>query len=126
MSGRDSCCPRPTNYMLQCSLQLDPQAALTITMRQQPDGSGGYNFVLRPKSQEAELNGPGFRYNRRCTLDTGKPIKFQAFVQGTIIECFVNDQFAYTCRAYNFPKGSLGLKVEGGKAKVLELAVKTP
>jgi hypothetical protein len=111
--------------MLQCSIQLDPQATLTIDMRHQPDGNGGYNFVLRPKSQEAELGGPGFRYARRCTLDASKPIKFQAFVQGTIIECFVNDQFAYTCRAYNFTKGSLGLNVTGGKAKVLELAVKT-
>ena len=99
--------PIPDHYMLQCRIQLDPQATLTITMRQQADGNGGYNFVLRPKSQEAELNGPGFRYARRCTLDTSKPIKFQAFVQGTIIECFVNDQFAYTCRAYNFPKAHL-------------------
>jgi sucrose-6-phosphate hydrolase SacC (GH32 family) len=117
--------PVPDHYMLQCNLQLDPQAIFTITMRQQANGADGYHFVLRPKTQEAELNGPGFCYKRRCTLDTNKPIKFQAFVQGTILECFVNDQFAYTCRAYNFPKGAIGLKVEDGKAKVLELTVKT-
>ena len=120
--------PSPDHYMLECSVLLDPQATLTITMRQQPNGVDGYNFVLRPKCQEAELGSPGlpgFRYTRRCTLDTDKPIKFQAFVQGTIIECFVNDQFAYSCRAYNYPKGTLGLKVEDGKAKVLQLAVKT-
>jgi hypothetical protein len=111
--------------MLQCQMQLDPEATLTITMRQQADGTGGYNFVLRPKTQRAELNGSGFCYDRRCTLDTGKPIKFQAFVQGTIIECFINDQFAYTCRAYNYPKGLLGFKVEGGQAQVLKLNVKT-
>ena len=117
--------PTPANYMLQCKLRLDPQAALSIVMRRQADGGGGYSFVLRPKSQEAELNGPGFRYNRRCTLDAARPITFQAFVQGTILECFVNDQFAYTCRAYNFPQGSLALSVAGGKAQVLELAIKT-
>lgn len=115
----------PDHYMLQCQIRLDPQAPLTITMRQQADGTGGYHFVMRPKSQEAELNGPGFRYNRPCTFDTGKPVKFQAFVQGTIIECFVNDQFAYTCRAYTYPKGSLGFKVERGQAQVLRLEVKT-
>jgi sucrose-6-phosphate hydrolase SacC (GH32 family) len=122
----DSACvvPTPDHYMLQSLVQLDSEAMLTITMRQQADG-GGYNFVMRAKEQEAELNGPGFSYKRHCTIDTGKPIKFQAFVQGTIIECFINDQFAYTSRAYNFARGSLGLKVEGGKAKVLELAVKT-
>lgn len=123
----DSACvvATPDHYMLQCLVQLEPQAALTITMRQQPDGSGGYGFVIRPKNNEAGLDGPGFSYTRPCVVDTSKPVKFQAFVQGTIIECFINDQFAYTSRAYNFPRGSLGLKVEGGKAKVLELAVKT-
>lgn len=116
----------PDHYMLQCRIRIDPEAALKITMRQQTDGTGGYHFVMRAKNQEAELNGPGFRYNRRCTLDTAKPIKFQAFVQGTIIECFINDQFAYTCRAYNYSRGSLGFQVEGGGAQVLELEIMTP
>lgn len=117
--------PVPEHYMLQCELQLDPQATFAITMRQQANGTDGYHFVLQPKTQEAELNGPGFRYNRRCTIDTRKPIRFQAFVQGAIIECFVNDQFAYTSRAYNYAKGQLGLKAENGNAKLLKLSVKT-
>ena len=116
--------PSPDNYMLECHVQLDPQATLTIGMREQSDGKGGYRFILRPKSQEAELTGPGFRYNRRCTLDASKPIKFQAFVQGSIIECFVNDQFAYTSRTYNYPKGALTFKVENGNANLLDLSVK--
>lgn len=115
----------PDHYMLQCDLQLDSQSVCTITMRQQADGLAGYHLVLRPKTQEAELNGPGFSYKRRCTLDASKPIKVQAFVQGTIIECFINDQFAYTCRAYNHSSGELGLKIEDGEAKVLHLTVKT-
>ena len=116
--------PSPDNYMLECLVQMDQQAALTIGMREQTDGKGGYHFILRPKSQEAELTGPGFRYTRRCTLDASKPIKLQAFVQGNILECFVNDQFAYTSRAYNYPKGALTLKVEGGNAKLLDLSVR--
>lgn len=123
--GAELTLPTPDHYMLQCSIQLDPQATTTITMRRQPDGTGGYNFVMRPASQEAELNGPGFCYKRPCTLDTAKPIKFQAFVQGTILECFVGDQFAYTSRAYNFSQGSLAFKVDGGISSILELAVKT-
>jgi sucrose-6-phosphate hydrolase SacC (GH32 family) len=117
--------PVPDHYMLQVELQLDSQATLTIAMRQQANGSEGYRFVLRARTQEAELNGPGFCYRRRCPIDTSKPIRFQAFVQGTIIECFINDQFAYTSRAYDYRTGLLGLKAEGGKAKVLQLAVKT-
>jgi len=114
----------PANYMLQCSVQLDPQATLAINMRQQPGPSGGYTLNLHPKSQEADLSGPGFRENRRCALDTGKPFKVQAFVEGSIIECFINDQVAVTCRAQHFPKGVLRFKVDGGKAEVLELKVK--
>ena len=60
-----------------------------------------------------------------CPLDAGKPIIFQAFVQDSTIECFVNDQYAFTFGAKNYPKCSLGFKVDGGKAEVLELTVKT-
>ena len=112
----------PDNYMLRCRVQLDPQATLSITMRELPDAPGGYTLNLRPKTQEADLSGPGFRENRRCTLDPSKPIKIQAFVQDSIIECFVNDQVALTCRARTYPKGVLRFKVQGGKAEVLELA----
>jgi sucrose-6-phosphate hydrolase SacC (GH32 family) len=117
--------PVPDHYMLQCELQLDPQASFAITLRQQANGTDGYHFVLNPKTQEAELNGPGFCYRRRCPINTSKPVMFQAFVQGTIIECFVNDQFAYTSRAYNYGQGQLGLSAMNGKVKLLTLRVKT-
>jgi beta-fructofuranosidase len=115
----------PDHYMLECELQLDSAAETTITLRQQDNKTDGYHFVFHPKTQEAELNGPGFCYKRRCTLDTSKPTKFQAFVQGTILECFVNDQFAFTSRAYNFSKGTVGLRANNGQAKVLHLEITT-
>jgi sucrose-6-phosphate hydrolase SacC (GH32 family) len=117
--------PTPNNYMLQCSVQMAPQAELTIVMRQQPDGGDFRSFVLRPKHQDVNFGGPGGRESRRCPLDAGKPIKLQAFVQDSTIECFVNDQYAFTFGAKNYPKCSLSFKVDGGKAEVLELMVKT-
>ena len=54
-----------------------------------------------------------------------KPITVQAFVQGAIIECFINRQFAFTCRAYDYSKGDLSLEVAGGQMKILDLTVKT-
>ena len=48
-----------------------------------------------------------------------------AFVQGDIIECFINNAFAFSCRAYNTRSGRLGLHIFGGKAQVQELSVKT-
>jgi beta-fructofuranosidase len=116
----------PDNYMLEAGLRLDPAAQLTLVMREQPHTAEGYRLVLRPRKMEAEINGPGFAWPRRIGLDATKPIKIQAFVQGTIIETFINDQYAFSCRAYNYRAGKLGLNISGGKAQVTSLTVKVP
>jgi hypothetical protein len=41
-----------------------------------------------------------------------------------MIETFINDQYALSCRAYDYPTGKLGLAVRGGGVKVLELKAK--
>jgi len=46
-------------------------------------------------------------------------------VQGAIVECFINGQFSFTCRAYDYSKGDLSLEVAGGQMKILDLSVKT-
>ena len=109
--------------MLQCTLQLDPKATFTLVMREQADGSG-YKLTLRPAAGEAEIAGPAFRHPRRIQLDATKPIKIQAFVQGTMIETFINDAWALSCRGYDCRKGKLGLNVSGGSVRVLDLSVK--
>ncbi len=116
----------PDNYMIQCTLRVDPAAEFTLVMREQPRTGDGYRLVLRPGKMEAEINGPGFAWPRRIGLDATKPITIQAFVQGTIIETFINDQYAFSCRAYNFRTGKLGLNVSGGQAQVTSLTVKVP
>jgi beta-fructofuranosidase len=117
--------PAPANYMLTCKVRLEPGAAFVLTFREQDALDAGYRLILRPALKEAEIMGPGFRFPRRCPLDASKPLTVRAFVQGTIIECFVNDAFAFSARAYNFREGKLGLAVEGGRAEVLALQVRT-
>jgi sucrose-6-phosphate hydrolase SacC (GH32 family) len=114
----------PDDYMLQCTVQLDPAATLTVKMRQQPDNTG-YPFVVSPKNQEASISRAQHRFARKVELDATKPITVQAFVQGAIIECFINGQEAFTCRAYDYSKGGLSLEVAGGQMKILDLTVKT-
>ena len=82
-------------------------------------------LTLRPALGEAEISGPGFAWPRKIALDATMPIKIQAFVQGTIIEAFVNDQYAFTCRAYDYSQGGLSLEIVGGQMKILDLKVKT-
>jgi sucrose-6-phosphate hydrolase SacC (GH32 family) len=115
----------PDNYMLQCKVQLDAQAKFSLAMREQDRDGAAYRLTLRPGMQEAEISSPAFRFPRKIAVDATQPITIQAFVQGNIIECFIGDAFAFSCRAYDYRKGKLGLNVSGGKVKVLDLTVKT-
>ena len=113
------------DYMLQCVVRLDPQAELTVVLRQQDTTGAGYRLILRPRIGQVELQRGTSRFARPVELDTSKPITLQAFVQDSIVECFINDRQALTCRAYDYRQGKLGLSVTGGKAQVLELKIKT-
>jgi len=114
----------PNDYMLRCTVQLDPEAVLTLRMRQQQDGAG-YPLVVDPKKQEVGLSRGKSRFARGVELDAAEPIAIQAFVQGSIIECFIDDRFAFTLREYDYSKGELGFEVTGGSAKILDLTVRT-
>jgi beta-fructofuranosidase len=114
----------PDDYMLQSSIQLESAATLTVIMRRQQEGTG-YPLVINPKNQTASISRAQFHFGRTIELDAAKPITVQAFVQGTIIECFINNQFSFTCRTYDYSKGGLRLNVEGGGVRVLDLEVKT-
>jgi len=113
----------PDNYLMRCTVQLEGQAELTLALREQPGGGQGYQLVLRPAKQEAQISGRTFCQRRNIDLDASRPIAITAFVQGTIIECFVNDAYAFSCRAYDCPNGRGGLSVSGGQARLLKLSV---
>ena len=116
----------PADFMLQAGFQLDPDATLVVGFRRQPDKpASGYRLTIRPKNQEIEIAGSRYVYARRCPLDASKPIQVQAFVDGSILECFVNDAYAFTMRGYDFPEGKLSLDVSNGSMRILELKVKT-
>ncbi len=115
----------PDDYMMQGSFQLDPEATLTVTMRQQKEDGAGYPLVISPKTQEVTISRAGNRFGRGIELDASKPITVQAFVQGAILECFINGKEAFTCRAYDHSTGGLSFAGAGGQMTILDLAVKT-
>lgn len=115
----------PGNYMLQCTVRLDPGATLTIGFREQENQQQApYKLHIRPRSQEVEIEAPGMVFPRKCSLDASKPIDVQAFVQGSIIECFVDNAHAFTIRGYDYPQGKLSFDVTNGSVKILDLKVK--
>ena len=82
-------------------------------------------MALLPGKGQLSLVGPGIKRTRPCLIDTSKPVKIQAFVQGRLIECFINDQFAQTCRVPRYAAGKLALSLDGGEVEVVKLLVNT-
>lgn len=54
------------------------------------------------------------------TLNTAAPIRFHVFVDGSVVEIFINDQYAFTTRIFPSKKNSDQLEIfsEGGGIKV--------
>ncbi len=116
----------PPDYLLQCSLVLDPVAVARITLRDTGSPGSGYQLTLDPGAQQAEIRGATFRFARKCPIDARQPVTLTAFVQGSIIECFINDAYAFSCRAYHDRRGKLTFGVDGGNLQVRDLRVRTP
>jgi beta-fructofuranosidase len=95
----------PANYLLRCRVQLPPRGSFALGFREQAAADTGYRLTMRPETQEAEISSPAFRFPRRILLDATRPVLIEAFVQGDIIECFINHAFAFSCRAYNYRTG---------------------
>ena len=110
--------------MLRCKVDLAAGAALGVRFRVPDTGDGGYRLLVRPAENLISLSSPAFRYERHCPLDDkGGSVDVQAFVQGTIIECFVDGAYAYSCRAYDFGSGALELETVGGSGTIRDLAI---
>ena len=135
----------PRHYLLEAEVRLQEGAKFTVAMREQ-EGGEGYRLALdaTPDGRDAHptrddggrdarftrdcratLSGPGFSWDRKWPCDPAQPVKLQVFVQGTLIECFINDAVAMTCRAYDYQVGKLGFEVSGGEARIGSLRVRT-
>ncbi|MDR3621221.1 MAG: glycoside hydrolase family 32 protein [Paludisphaera borealis] len=125
--GGDGSCrlDAPGDFLLDCTLLLDPGAEFTLTLRQQGASEAGYPLTLRPKRGQVEVRRGESHFALPAEFDSARPISLQVFVQDSIIECFVDGRHALTSRAYDYRQGKLGLGVTGGKAKVLGLKIKT-
>lgn len=119
-------CAVPADYMFTCKFRLDRKGQVTFLMRQRDDGRA-YRFSVRPDAQSAALSGENIdRVHDHVAVNTDEPITVKGFVLGSLIECFLNDDYAFTRRAYNLRSGSLGLEVENGAIEILDLSVSSP
>lgn len=116
----------PADYHLRMTVRLTgPSATFALTMRQRARPSDCYRLEVRPAKGEATLAGFKTDFPRPVGFVAGEDIRLEAFVQGSLIECFVNDRHAFSGRAYTNADGALDMLVTGGKAEVRELVVRT-
>ena len=116
----------PADYHLKMVAKLTgPAATLALAFRQKDHPSSHYRLEVRPSKGEATLAAFKMDFPRPVAFVAGEDVRIEAFVQGSLIECFVNDRAAFSCRAYTNADGALDLLVTGGKAEVRELTVRT-
>ncbi|MBI5832576.1 MAG: hypothetical protein HZB16_09765 [Armatimonadetes bacterium] len=113
----------PASYYLEAEVAFEPASTLTVAFREQNDGRA-YMLTIEPGADRLTLSAPGQTWTREhCALDLTRPVKVQAFVVGTMLECFVGERWAFSRRMYGLSSGKLGLDVRGAGATVTALRV---
>lgn len=115
------------DYMLHARLTgMGPGARATFTFRHPPDdASAGYRLNIDGDSKEITLGDRYRTYKRVCDFPAAPPVDVRAFVLGTVIECFINDAYAFTMRALDRAEGGIGVETTGAGVKVQEFTVST-
>ncbi|MCP4785709.1 MAG: hypothetical protein GY903_24925 [Fuerstiella sp.] len=116
----------PKDYMLKLQVHTGHQAVFTVGFREQHgDKRSGYKLIINRRTNEIEINSPSDAYPRSVKFGANKPITVQAFMTGSILECWVNDAHAFSMRDYDFPGGKLSFDVIGGRAWIQKMTVST-
>lgn len=101
--------PLTSDGMVECVVRVPPDGEAALHLRRQPDGRA-YTLKVRPAKGEIALATPASEWVRKgCRLDASRPIHLRVFLDGSMLECFVNDTYAITRRVYD---------LEGGEARV--------
>jgi len=81
---------------------------------------------INPFRATLAFNGPGVAIDRPYPVDTSVPVKIQAFVDATLIELFINDQFAQSCVIEKWwpMETTISFGKTDGKIEVLKCEIK--
>lgn len=117
----------PPDYLLDMTLMFtrsEADSEVAIRLRYN-GGDTGYRLVFKPGCDLVGIAGPKYHYSRKGHVDWRKPVKVQVFVEGSIIECFVNDADAFSLRAYNWHGGGIGVSSQHADVRLIGASVKT-
>jgi sucrose-6-phosphate hydrolase SacC (GH32 family) len=114
----------PLAYMLECRVMLDPTSRFTISFGE----TLHFSLIANEDPNRGQLSLKVAKDDtiRPCPLETSQPTKIQAFVDETLLEIFVNDQFVQSSipNIWWPMEGTVKFSSEGGRTEVLNTLVK--
>ena len=115
----------PRDFLLQTTLaQASPDAQAEIIFRRPKDSSeGGYHLRVDFAKRTIELGGRHKQHRQVCEFDPSQPLEIRLFAIGTIVECFVNDRYAFTMRAYDFYGPWMQIRAQKGTFQIQKTSV---
>ncbi|MHB1296054.1 MAG: hypothetical protein ACYC4R_13780 [Anaerolineae bacterium] len=122
----------PDACLISGRVRIDRDAASAgLLLRMNDAGDAGYSLMVEPGRQRVALRtwlgwgDPAPLMDRPLRIVPRMWVSFQVFVQGTILEAFVDDRVALTCRLYDRRSGWLGLLAQNGVVEFADLNVRT-
>ncbi|MDA0196830.1 MAG: hypothetical protein O2887_07910 [Bacteroidetes bacterium] len=77
----------PSYYFLDSEVTMSTYSKISFIF------GGQYTMTLNSDTQQLSLIGSDFNTTIPCSVDTDKSVKVQVFIEGPLIECFINDRF---------------------------------
>ena len=121
----------PDDYAVELNLRLSKGARAGIVARLSEGGDKGYMVTLdHSRGRLAFSRWENWRegrplYERPLHIAAGRAHHCCVFVEGTVLEAFVDGRTALSARIYDFAGGGLGLYATGGRATFSKLRVST-
>ncbi len=118
----------PEDFMFHTQLKAkNADTKLTIRFPQaKRNDDTGYHLKVDFQTKEIELGSRYKSYKRICDFDPAETMDIRIFLVGNVLECFINDAFAFTMRAYGERDGDLSIVAEGGPVNVSKYEVFRP
>jgi hypothetical protein len=115
----------PDDYALHIRLAGGSTAGqVEFRFREAQDGKA-YRLRVDFGTREVVLSDDYRAYSRTCEFRPGQALDLKAFVVGTVVECFLNDAFCFTMRAYDRQSGKFSFSATGGTVELDEFALST-
>lgn len=125
-SGAGASWEAPLDYMLAATLSMGPGGKATVTFRGMADDPrAGFHLVVDAAAGQLTLRSPYREFKQAYQPPANGDVKVTAFVLDDIIECFIDDAYAFTMRAYQRTGTRLSIERSDGAA-VEAMQVRVP